>query len=79
MAAWRYEISLRSLVKYFSTREEKFRISKRPCNDLLITLTRDEISNHFTLKVFSCERRDLLCSRRKRDISCMKITCYFHM
>ena len=47
MAAWRYEISLRvlkkyftrslrSLVKYFSTLEEKFRISKRPCNVLFI-------------------------------------------
>ena len=42
MAAWRYEISLlvlkkyftrslRSLVKYFSTLEEKFRISTWPC------------------------------------------------
>ena len=47
MAAWRYEISLlelkkcftcslRSLVKYFSTFEEKFRISARPCNMLYI-------------------------------------------
>ena len=47
MAAWRYEISLlvlkkyftrslRSLVKYFSTLEEKFRISKRPCNILYL-------------------------------------------
>ena len=47
MAAWRYEISLlvlkkyftrslRSLVKYFSTLEEKFRISARPCNILSI-------------------------------------------
>ena len=47
MAARRYEISLRvlkkyftrslrSLVKYFSTLEEKFRISKRPCNVLFI-------------------------------------------
>ena len=47
MAAWRYEISLRvlkkyftrslrSLVKYFSTFEEKFRISARPCNILYI-------------------------------------------
>ena len=45
MAAWRYEISLlvlkkyftrslRSLVKYFSTLEEKFLISARPCNTL---------------------------------------------
>ena len=47
MAAWRYEVSLlvlkkyftrslSSLVKYFSTLEEKFRISKRPCNVLFI-------------------------------------------
>ena len=45
MAAWRYEISLlflkkyftrslRSPVKYFSTREGKCRISARPCNIL---------------------------------------------
>ena len=45
MAAWRYEISLlmlkkyfirslRSLVKYISTLEEKFRISAWPCNIL---------------------------------------------
>ena len=45
MVAWRYEISLlvlkkyftrslRSLVKYFSTLEEKFRIPARPCNIL---------------------------------------------
>ena len=47
MATWRYEISLlvlkkyftcslRSLVKYFSTLEEKFRISMWPCNILYI-------------------------------------------
>ena len=30
--------SLRSLVKYFSTLEEKFRISARPCNILYIFL-----------------------------------------
>ena len=45
MAAWRYKITLLVLkkyftsercerVKYFSTRKEKFRISKRPCNIL---------------------------------------------
>ena len=49
MAAWRYEISLlmlkkyftrspRSLVKYFSTLEQKFRISVRPCNILYISM-----------------------------------------
>ena len=31
-----FTCSLRSLVKYFSTLEEKFRISKRPCNILYI-------------------------------------------
>ena len=47
MAAWRYEISLivlkkffsrslRSLVKYFSTLEEKFHISTQPCNILCV-------------------------------------------
>ena len=47
MAAWRYEISLlmlkkyfirslRSLVKYFSTLKEKFGISAQPCNILYI-------------------------------------------
>ena len=47
MAAWRYKISLlvlkkyftrllRSLMKYFSTLEEKFHISARPCNILHI-------------------------------------------
>ena len=48
MAAWRYEISLLllkkyftrslpSLVKYFSTLEEKFCISARPCNIFYLT------------------------------------------
>ena len=47
MAAWRYEVSLLVLkkyftserserVKYFSTLEEKLRISKRPCNILYV-------------------------------------------
>ena len=47
MAAWRYEISLlmlkkyfihllRSLVKYFSTLKEKFHISAQPCNILYL-------------------------------------------
>ena len=47
MTAWRYEISLLVLkkyftserserVKYFSTLEEKFRISARPCNILYL-------------------------------------------
>ena len=47
MAAWRYEISLLvlkkyftrslcSLVKYFSTLKEKFHNSSRPCNILYV-------------------------------------------
>ena len=51
MAAWRYEISLlvlkkyftrslRSLVNYFSTLEEKFRISAQPCNILYFRIKR---------------------------------------
>ena len=62
MAAWRYEISLlvlkkyftrslRSLVKYFSTLEEKFRISARPCNILYIS----QSVGFFTLD-FRCSR-----------------------
>ena len=35
MAAWRYEISL-LVLKYFSTLEEKFRISARSCNILYL-------------------------------------------
>ena len=38
MAAWRYEISLPVLKKYFSTLEEKFHISKRPFNILFFFL-----------------------------------------
>ena len=49
MAAWRYEItllvlkkyftrSLRSLMKYLSTLKEKFRISAQPSNILYIIL-----------------------------------------
>ena len=49
MAAWRYEISLlvlnkyftrslRSPLKYFSTLEEKFRIAARPCNILYLSI-----------------------------------------
>ena len=51
MAAWRYEISLLVLkkyftserserVKYFSTLEEKFRISAQPCNILYFRIKR---------------------------------------
>ena len=70
----------------FSTHEEKFCISKRPCNVLLICyINTNEIPNHFTETVLSCERCDLSCSHSKGDIftcennmlfSCLKISCF---
>ena len=60
MAAWRYEISLLVLkkyfthsrcllVKYFSTLEEKFRISVQPCHILyiqeIVSVSRNQIIN----------------------------------
>ena len=86
MAAWRYEIPLRLLKNIsrvsaanewniFSTREEKFCISKRPCNVLFYYINTNELPNHFTLIVFWCERRDLLCSHSNGDI----FTCEDHM
>ena len=38
MAAWRYEISLLVLKKYFSTLKEEFRISARACNILYLMI-----------------------------------------
>ena len=54
MAAWRYEISLLVLkkyftsesnerVQYFSTLEEKFRISARPCNILYVSKVKEKL------------------------------------
>ena len=42
--------SLRSLVKYFSTLEEKFRISKRPCS-ILYMFIKEERNNVFIIPV----------------------------
>ena len=59
MAAWRYEISLLVLknislvrcvtreISSFSTLEEKFRISVRPCNILYVIKPRPQISAVF--------------------------------
>lgn len=40
-AWWRHEISLLALKKYFSTLEEKLRISARPCNIFYVFTTLD--------------------------------------
>ena len=65
----------------FSTREEEFCFSKWPCNVLLFInfyyINTNEIPNHFTETVLSCERRDLLCSHSNSDFSHVKITWYF--
>ena len=54
----------------FPIREEKFCISKRPCNVLftIYYVNINEIPNHFTLIVFSCERRNLSCSDSNGDL-----------
>ena len=82
MATWRYEISLWvcSLVKYFSTWEEKFLISKWPCDVLFYYINTNEMPNHFTSIFFCCKRCNLLCSHRNGDLfTSEKITGYFHL
>ena len=75
-----HEWAQRTSEIFFSTREMKFRISKRPCNVLFIIINTNEIPNHVNLIVFWCERHDLLCSHGKGDIfTCEDNNCYFHM
>ena len=78
-ACWRYEIfllvlkkyftrSLCSLVKYFfnTSREISYLQAAMLCSIYYINTS--ELPNHFTLIVFWCERRDLLCSHSNGDI-----------
>ena len=67
--------SLRSLGKYFSTLEEKFRISKRPCNILIYYVNINEILNHFTKGI---ERLDFICNHSKSDLSRVKIIIQYN-
>ena len=53
---------------YFSTQEEKFSLSDHVMFYLLYTGKTNERPNHFTLILFWCERRDLLCSLSNGDI-----------
>ena len=82
MAARRYDRNFSSSVeksftsegseqmKYFSTQErEIFSLSDHVMFYLLYTGKTNEIPNHFTLILFWCERRDLLCSLSNGDIS----------
>ena len=91
IAARSYEISLQVLTNIsqvsaandwniFSTREEKFRSSKWPCNVLFIIQTPMKYQTISLFKIVNNrERRNLLCSHSNGDISLVKITFYFHM
>ena len=80
MAARRCKISPRVLRNIFSTREEKFRISKRPCNVLFIIYKSVKYQTISLLKIVFCgERRNLSCSHSNGDFSLVKITRYFLM
>ena len=66
MPTQRYEISLRVLKKYFSSKRGKqvkyFQHEKVAMQCSIYYLNTNVIPNHFTETVFSCERRNLLCS-----------------
>ena len=65
---------------YFSTLEEKFLISKRPCNVLFIIDT-NKIPNHFTFKIFFFAAKGAIyyVAIATAIFSNVKITCYFHV
>ena len=79
MAVRRYEISLRMLKNIsrvsevnkwniFSTFEEKFCISVRPCNVLFIIIYKRQWNTKpFQLNSFWCERHNLPCSHSNGD------------
>ena len=83
MAARRYEISLlvserSERVKYFSTQEEIFRISKRPCNVLFIIKTP---MKHQTISLFAVTGTIYYVHVTVSTVifSGVKKTCYFHV
>ena len=89
MAARRYEISLRVLKNIsrvsvanegniFSTREEKCRISKRPCNVLLYKHRWNTKPFHFN-SFFGVKGAIYYVAIAKVIFSHVKITCYFHI
>ena len=68
MATRRYEISLRVLKNISRVSASMYYINT------------NEIPNHFTLIVFWCERRDLLCSHSNGDIfTCEDNTLFSHV
>ena len=64
---------------FFSTREEKFHISKQPCNVLFKhQLNTNEMPNHFTSIVFGLKGAVYYEAIAMVIFSHVKITCYFH-
>ena len=69
LECWKYFTrSLSSLVKYFfnKRRETSYLQAAMLCS--IYYINTNELPNHFTLIVFWCERRDLLCSHSNGDI-----------
>ena len=67
----------RTLHGRFSSIVEKYFTSE--CRNIFSTrdINTNEIPNHFTLIVFWCERRDILCSHSKGDIFTCKDNMLF--
>ena len=79
LSCWKYFTrSLRSLVKYFSTLEEKFRISERPCNILYISTTLILIQSytvHSDKQYFRCEFVQLRKTSDDQNSPCSCLDC----
>ena len=74
MAARRYEISL-----LVSTQEEKFRISKRPCNVLFIIWTPMKYQTISLTQLYPAKGAIYNVAIATVIFSHVKITCYFHI
>ena len=63
----------RAEIQYFFSSVEKYFTNERSEQvkyffNTIYYINTNELPNHFTLIVFWCERRDLLCSHSKGDI-----------
>ena len=85
MAARRYEISLQVLKniaqtsEVFSTQEEKFRISKRPCNVLFIIYTPMKYQTISLRQFYPVKGTIYYVAIATVIFSHVKITCCFHV
>ena len=74
-----HEWAQRTSEIFFSTREEKFRISKRPCNILSIIQTPMKYQTSLLKKFFGLKGVVYYEAKAMVIFSHVKITCYFHM